>query len=441
MPKQPTDHTTEAHLAQGFNATRRRFIGRAVQGAALVPLAASANTLGAAGNSSGPGIAVPIGGALRYDNHEVWARLVELAGGPGGRFAVFATAAGNPERSAGQIMQALRRHGAEPVHIAAAPGLRGVDVAAAVQDERWITTVLGCRGVFFAGGAQERITATLQPGGQPTPLLNAVWSVFNAGGVVAGTSAGAAVMSRLMFRDAQSVMKVLKGQLTDGRETDRGLGFVGPDLFIDQHFLKRGRIGRMLPLMTARGYQLGLGVEENSAAIVRGDQIEVIGARGALLADLRQATHSRQGPVWELQGALLSFLDRGDRYDVTRRSLQPSAAKAAEPVIDAKAPGFKPYFNDRPFHLDILGDNTIANAMAHLIDNTATEVLGLAADVMPAADDPAPDLAFEFRLHKRPESRGWFSGALGGEDYSVAHLGLDVRPVRVSRPLYTPWRR
>jgi cyanophycinase len=87
-------------------------------------------------------------------------------------------------------------------------------------------------------------------------------------------------MSSVMFRDAPSVIGVMKGQLRDGKEVDRGLGFVGSNLFVDQHFLKRGRFGRMIPLMLAKGYKLGLGVDENSAAIVHGDDIEVIGAKG-----------------------------------------------------------------------------------------------------------------------------------------------------------------
>ncbi|MGS0759390.1 cyanophycinase, partial [Roseateles sp. GG27B] len=67
----------------------------------------------------------------------------------------------------------------------------------------------------------------------------------------------------------------MKGKWMDGKQIDRGLGFVGPDLFVDQHFLKRGRFGRMIPLMMAKGYKLGLGVDENSAAIMHGDDIEV----------------------------------------------------------------------------------------------------------------------------------------------------------------------
>ncbi|MDP1051798.1 hypothetical protein, partial [Klebsiella quasipneumoniae] len=77
--------------------------------------------------------------------------------------------------------------------------------------------------------------------------------VFDRGGVIAGTSAGAAIMSRMMFRDPPDNLQILKGQWRERRDFDRGLGFVGPELFVDQHFLKRGRFGRMIPLMMAKG--------------------------------------------------------------------------------------------------------------------------------------------------------------------------------------------
>jgi cyanophycinase len=70
------------------------------------------------------GIAVPIGGALKHDNSEVWSRLVSLAGGPGARYAVFATASGDPEKSAAAIIATLNRYGAVAEHIPLAPLLR-----------------------------------------------------------------------------------------------------------------------------------------------------------------------------------------------------------------------------------------------------------------------------------------------------------------------------
>lgn len=384
------------------------------------------------------GAAIVIGGALKLDNDAVWQRIVDEAGGRGARFVVFATAAANPERSAAQIVEALNRHGARAEPIPVAPRLnKGADLQKNLNDPGLIAKVNAAQGVFFSGGAQELIVDTLtEPGGRRTVMLDAIWEVLARGGVVAGSSAGAAIMSAVMFRDAQDSLQVLKGRLREGKESDLGLGFVGPTLFVDQHFLKRGRIGRMLPLMWAKGYKLGLGVEENSAAIVRGDEVEVIGAKGALLVDLNAASSDPKLGHFNLRNASLSYLDRGDRHNLKTGLTTPSPIKLASPLIDASAADFKPYFNNEPFYLDMLGDNTIVTAMAHLIDSPKPALLGLAFSGKPAADDPAPDLGFEFRLYKGEGSVGWYTGAMGGEDYTVLKVRLDVLPVTIKRPFY-----
>lgn len=382
--------------------------------------------------------AIAIGGALRLDNDEVWQRIVDEAGGPGAHIAVFATAAGNPERSAAYIAAALARRGAVADVIPVAPKLPNSDPAAGVSDPALIDTVRRARGIFFSGGSQEYIVDTLMPGGQETPLLRAVREVFAKGGVVAGTSAGAAIMSRSMFRDAPDNHMVLKGVWREGKEFDRGLGFVPPQLFVDQHFLKRGRIGRILPAMRALGYPLGLGVEENSAIVVKGDQVEAIGGKGAVLVDLREARSDARLPAFNLQGVRLSYLDHGDRLDLGTGAITPSARKLAEPRIDPAAPDFKPYYRNEPYYLDMLGDQTLLNVMARLIESAAPELRGLAFRARPRAEDPAPSLGFEFRLYKGPGTVGWYYGGQGSEEYTVLNVRLDVLPVRVASPLFTP---
>lgn len=385
-----------------------------------------------------PGTAIIIGGALKYDHDAVWKRIVDAAGGPGARFAVFATAAANPERSAALIVAALNAQGARAEAIPVAPRLKGVDLQANLNDPALLAKVSAAQGVFFSGGAQELIVDSLQPQAEPTAMLKAIWAVFNRGGVVAGTSAGAAIMSTTMFRDAQDALQVMKGDLRRGKEIDRGLGFVGPNLFIDQHFLKRGRIGRMLPLMQAEGYQLGLGVEENSAALLRGDELEVLGAKGVLLVDLSQASSTPKLAGFNIRNAQLSYLDRGDRHNFTTGLTTVSPQKLAGHVIDDQAADFKPFFSKQPFFLDILGDTVITNAMSQLLDSPHQELLGLAFDGSGSSGDSRADLGFEFRLHKGEGSRGWYSGAFGGEDYTVLRMRLDVQPVLIKRPFYAP---
>jgi cyanophycinase len=415
---------------------------------ALMLSALTASAVSAESLAPRQGLAVAIGGALKLDNTEVWQRLVLEAGGPGSRFAVFAVASDTPERGGERLAEALRKAGAVAEVIPIAPKLKNVDWQANRDDPAWIAKVAGVQGVFFSGGAQELITSTLQPNGEPTEMLKAIRQVFQRGGVVAGTSAGAAIMSEWMFRDAQDTLAVLKGKLRDGHEIGRGLGFVGPHLFIDQHFLKRGRIGRLLPIMQAKGYRWGLGVEENSAALIRNGQIEIIGARGALFVDLSGASRDPEAAGFSIKGALLTYLDRGDRHDLNSNSTTPHADKLAGNRIDPNGSAFKPFFKRANFYPDMLGDNTIVNAMAQLLDSPDRELKGLAFNGRALLErhamdteghkDLDPTLGFEFRLYKGPQTQGQFTGAWGGEDYSVQRMLLDVSPVRLRSPLYEP---
>ncbi len=383
------------------------------------------------------GYAVPIGGALAYDNAMVWSRLVALAGGKGARFVVLPTASGEPRESGERIAATLRKHGARVEVLPIAPAWPGIDSAAAVRDPKWVAKVRAARGVFFAGGAQERIVDTLQPQGVKTPVLEAVWEVYRRGGVVAGTSAGAAVMSETMFRDAQDTLAVMQGRLREGQEIDRGLGFVGPALFVDQHFLRRGRLGRLLPLMQGKNYRYGLGVDENTAAIVQGERIEVLGASGAIVVDLDGATQDERLGTFNLRGARLTYLENGDRLVLSTFAVTPAHEKAAGRLIDPQSGEFRPYYRDSAFYPDILGDRVVVQAMTHLIDGVDSEVRGLAFRPGITGAPAAP--GFHFRFYRKQDSSGWFTATSGGESYTVSKVYLDVTPVRMATPLYSPW--
>jgi cyanophycinase len=385
------------------------------------------------------GSVVAIGGALRYDNPVVWSRLVALAGGAGSRFVVLATAAEDPARSAARASSALEAHGARVEHIPVAPRLPGVDVARAVRDPALLARVRAARGVFFTGGAQERIVDALQPGGEPTPMLEAIREVLARGGVVAGTSAGAAVLSGIMFRDATDVVAVMRGVLRDGEETDRGLGLVAPGLFVDQHFLARGRLGRMLPLMQSRGLQLGIGVEENSAAILRGRELEVVGEGGALLVDLADATTDAGRGAFNVAGVRLTYLGDGDRFDLRTRALTPSPLKVQGSLVDPRAADFEPSLDAAPFLLDVLADGAVLRAMTGVLDGPSAELRGLAFDGGSEAAPPR-DLGFEFRFYRGPDTLGWYTSSSGQDAYTVANVRLDVAPVKVAQPLYRSWQ-
>jgi len=422
--------------------------------ATLLGLAAS-GTAGASGTAAGPkpaarapsaastgpnspGPVVALGGSVRFDNPVVWKRLVELAGGPGSRFAVMSMAAGRPERAATLAQQALQRAGARTDWVAVAPALKDQDLAAAVRDPQWLQMVATSQAVFFTGGAQARIVDTLQPGGQDSPLLQAVRALQARGGLVAGTSAGAAIMSQTMFRDAPFVTSVLKGVLRKGVEYAPGLGFAPQGLLIDQHFLKRGRIGRIIPLMLGSGDRLGLGVDEDSAALIHDQEVEVLAGRGALLVELHAAKQGLENGALSLQGARISLLEPGDRFHLETGRLQPSEAKLAAPV-GFRAPNFDPTFEFDRYFMDILGDYAIVDAMIQLVDGPKQQVRGLAYTPLPRPGDGRPNLGFEFILTRDEHTRAWAPVGTGGDPYTIERVRLDIRPVRVPLPMLRDW--
>jgi cyanophycinase len=154
-----------------------------------------------------------------------------------------------------------------------------------------------------------------------------------------------------------------------------------------------------------------------------------------LVADLSEAVTDTRLGRFNLRNARLSYLDRGDRYDLRQRRTLPSPEKLNGTRIDPNAADFKPYFTRDAFYPDVLGDTTVANLMANLVDNRQREVVGLAFG---SPDGPRPELGWEFRFRKTPRSLGYYSGAFGGEDYTVVEIALDVTPVAMQLPLYVP---
>jgi cyanophycinase len=249
--------------------------------------------------------------------------------------------------------------------------------------------------------------------------------MYRGGGVIAGTSAGAAIMSSTMFGEPKTVLATLKLGLVDGSEITPGLGFIGDDVFVDQHLLVRGRFARMLPAMFKKGYKLGLGIDENTAMVVSPNRdVEVVGYKGALLVDLSHAT-AQEGP-FNVSNVQLSYLDNGDRFNIATRAFTPSPDKS-----DGRLDPAKPYYREPLFSADILGNSTVVDLMGKLIDSDQPEAIGL---TLGSPNGVQPDLGFEFRFSRIAGSIGYQSAAT--EAYSVYNVRLDIRPILIRRPLY-----
>ncbi len=372
------------------------------------------------------GSLVIIGGNLRPANAPVWERIIQLAGGKGARIAVFASASGYPERFGKSLVERLNIYGARAFFVPVAMHLAGSDYKTAADDAGVAESIRNAGGVFFAGGDQTRIVRALRhEDGSNTRVLDAVWEMYRRGGVIAGTSAGAAVMSSTMFGRPRAVLASLKLDMDEGKEITEGLGFVGDDVFIDQHLLVRGRFARMLPAMLKKGYKLGLGIDEDTAMIVGPNRdVEVIGYKGALVLDLANAA-SHDG-AFNVSNVRVSYLDNGDHFNIATHEITPG-----EDRVDNRLDPSRPYYREPLFSADILGNSTVVDLMTKLVDSDQQEAIGI---TLGSPNGVQPDLGFEFKFTRTDDSVGYQSGS--GESYSVYNLRLDIRPILIRRPLY-----
>jgi cyanophycinase len=186
--------------------------------------------------------------------------------------------------------------------------------------------------------------------------------------------------------------------------------------------------------MVAAKVSLGVGVDENTAVLVNVDnEMEVLGASGVIVIDTSKASADASNPSFNVKGARLSYLERGDRFDLSKKTLTLSPFKAAGSVLDHHSKDFKPEFDEPRWYADALGKNILIEVITNLIDNSQRSVIGLA---LPSPNHTNRKLGFEFTFRKGDDTRGFLRIEKGRAHYSVRDVELDVRPVNVSHPLY-----
>lgn len=190
-----------------------------------------------------------------------------------------------------------------------------LDERAEARDPETLSVLDGAAGIFFTGGDQLRISS--QVGG--TPLEERIREVWRNGGVLAGTSAGASVMSDVMLVAGSARTSYHIGDL----RVAAGLGVLR-DAVIDQHFAERGRFGRLLGAVAHSPRVLGIGIDEDTAIVVRDGGFAVIGSGAVYVFDAEPATRSnvaeaRPDQLLSIHGVRLDVLAAGERYDLEGR--------------------------------------------------------------------------------------------------------------------------
>lgn len=277
-----------------------------------------------------PGLLMAIGGAEdKLHQRVILRRFVAAAGGPEATIVVLATASEVPETGEryAQLFYAMEARRVEVLRV------RTREDSHDLEDEA-VEALASATGFFMTGGNQLRISSAL--GG--TRIAREIRRRHAEGMVVAGTSAGAAVISRHMISMGESGSTPRRRLV----QMAQGLGLT-TDLVIDQHFRRRDRLGRLLTALSYNPEPLGVGVDEDTAAVLDADGVmSVLGSGAVTVVDASGMrftdSHSvHRGQPVAMLGLKVDFLTSGCRYDLKRRAglapSRPEPEKAeAEPV-------------------------------------------------------------------------------------------------------------
>ncbi len=267
-----------------------------------------------------------IGGAEdKYNERRILRKFLELAGGPAARILIVPVASDYPEFAADVYTQAFRHLGVANPRVLRVTSRQ--DAFNADPDD----LLDGVTGVFISGGDQMRLTSII--GG--TRFADRLRQMVRGTDIVlAGTSAGAAGMSTSMIVRGDSSAHPQKSAV----RLSPGLGFL-KNIIIDQHFSERGRMSRLLTAVSYNPYNLGVGIDENTAIILdKKGTLEVIGEGTVTIVDGSEISFNEIAEVddhrpFAVCGAKIHILRDGLSYDYFTRRLLPVESEFLLPDI------------------------------------------------------------------------------------------------------------
>lgn len=253
---------------------------------------------------------VIIGGREDHDGDcKILREFVHYAGGTEANLAILTAATRDPRKAAEDYLRVFRRLDVKNIQI--------IDTNRREDGENpeHLKIIEESTGAFFTGGDQSRIIELLKG----TKLDDLLHERHREGMVIGGTSAGAAMMPDMMIVDGDSDTNPRMDAVIMGE----GMGFL-PSVVIDQHFAQRGRLGRLVTALLKEPAILGLGIDEDTAVIVDGDELTVIGRGAVTVIDDSEAVYDNLAELSRDEaiavcGVKLHILPHGFRFNLKTR--------------------------------------------------------------------------------------------------------------------------
>ena len=261
---------------------------------------------------------IAIGGAENKENdRRILERFVVASGGASADIVVIPTAS-RVHETGPRYERIFSDIGAARVSV------MDFDTRRDCQESGRLTRLAEASGVFFTGGNQLRLTTLL--GG--TPVVKLIRTANARGVTVGGTSAGASILSEHMIAAGDEGASVVAGSV----RLAPGLGLTNR-FIIDQHFRQRDRLGRLLTALAYNPFAVGIGLDEDTAAVIGPDEtVEVEGSGGVTIVDAADCSYSSIDGVEEGQpacvlGLKLHILVAGATFNLHTRTASAGALR------------------------------------------------------------------------------------------------------------------
>lgn len=261
-------------------------------------------------NKSQSGQLIIIGGAEDKEGEcQILREFIRRAGGRDAKIVIMTVATSLPGEVGLDYRYLFEKLGADQVEIVDTKQREDASYSGNLE------VIENATGVFFTGGDQARITNVLKN----TKIDDLLHRKFEQGLVIAGTSAGAAMMPDIMIVEGEGETNPRLDTVT----LEPGMGFLS-QIAIDQHFSQRGRLGRFVSALIQQPAVLGFGIDENTAIAVNGDEIEVLGEGAVTIIDVANLSHtnlkeSLHDEALAICGAKLHILPNGYRFSLKKR--------------------------------------------------------------------------------------------------------------------------
>lgn len=253
---------------------------------------------------------VIIGGAEDKEGDcKILREFVRCAGGNQAKIAVLTAATSEPREAGEDYIRVFERLGVEDVRVLNTIHREDAD------DPETLKIIEEATGAFFTGGDQALIIEYIKG----TKLDTLLHQRQAEGMVIGGTSAGAAMMPDMMIVEGDSETN----PRLDAVEMGPGMGFLH-SVVIDQHFAQRGRLGRLISALLQEPAILGFGIDEDTAVIVDGDELTVVGHGAVTVVDESEATYDNLDDLLKDEAMAvceikLHILPQGFRFNLKTR--------------------------------------------------------------------------------------------------------------------------